>query len=94
MRLARPLANSSDSLLHWHVSSTQRRRERRDMRREDQICRVAFQAAMTPFLGACSGGAGFSLPIRAKLGLYFLKLSSLRLSLRLCAECTFHGVGQ
>src|ERR1019366_4817613 len=30
---------------------------------------VAFQAAMPPFLGACFGGAGFSLPIRAKLGL-------------------------
>src|ERR1035441_1750945 len=31
---------------------------------------VAFQAAMPPFLGACSGGAGLSLPIRAKLGLF------------------------
>src|ERR1017187_7552081 len=31
---------------------------------------VAFQAAMPPFLGACFGGAGFSLPIRAKLGLF------------------------
>src|ERR1035441_1187568 len=31
---------------------------------------VAFQAAMPPFLGACFGGAGLSLPIRAKLGLF------------------------
>src|ERR1017187_10468748 len=31
---------------------------------------VAFQAAMPPLLGACFGGANFSLPIRAKLGLF------------------------
>src|ERR1035441_465399 len=31
---------------------------------------------MTPSLGACFGGAGFSLPIRAKLGLFFLRAST------------------
>src|ERR1035438_2601283 len=31
---------------------------------------------MTPSLGACFGGAGFSLPIRAKLGPFFLRAST------------------
>jgi hypothetical protein len=41
------------------------------------MCSVVFQAAMTPFVGAFLGGAGFSLSIRAKLGLRFLRVSAV-----------------
>src|ERR1019366_4680399 len=45
---------------------------------------VAFQAAMPPFLGACFGGAGLSLPFRAKLGLFLAPILQGLLCAFLC----------
>jgi hypothetical protein len=53
--------------------STQRRRERRDKRRENERL----------------GGAGFSLPIRAKLGLFCLIVAASTLRSQSCLLCAY-----
>jgi hypothetical protein len=95
MRLARSLPRAVNPELNGHVSSTQRRRERRDKRRENQAnqclktqrCRVSRMPLQQ--WARISRTPGEEVSPRPYVDLVFASLRLSLRSLRLCVEDVF-----